>query len=132
MIWAFGELDVSSSSEAISNTSRSYIIAEDSASGHGFCTSKLHASVSWLDPIWNRNTTRAPTAPRVMPERGREVTPRRSQERNRLIRVVFREGTMKKTGLFLAVVLLLPFVTALSAPSALARCGAFNLLEGDQ
>ena len=39
---------------------------------------------------------------------------------------------MKKTGLFLAVGLLLPFVTVLSAPSASARCGAFNLLEGDQ
>lgn len=39
---------------------------------------------------------------------------------------------MKKTGLFIVVVLLLPFVTALSAPPALARCGAFNLLEGDQ
>lgn len=38
---------------------------------------------------------------------------------------------MKKTGLFLAVGLLLPFVTVLSAPSALAKCGAFNLLEGD-
>jgi len=36
---------------------------------------------------------------------------------------------MKRTGLFLAVV---PFVAALSPPSAMARCGAFNLLEGDQ
>jgi hypothetical protein len=38
---------------------------------------------------------------------------------------------MKKRGLFL-VMLLLPFVTAFWSSSALARCGAFNLLEGDQ
>ena len=39
---------------------------------------------------------------------------------------------MKKTGRFLALVLLMPFVTVLSVPSAFARCGAFDLLEGDQ
>lgn len=38
---------------------------------------------------------------------------------------------MKKTGMLLALVLV-PFVTALSTPSALARCGAFDVWEGDQ
>jgi hypothetical protein len=39
---------------------------------------------------------------------------------------------MKKNGRLLALALLLPSVTVLSAPSAFARCGAFDLLEGDQ
>jgi hypothetical protein len=51
--------------------------------------------------------------------------------RRRVSRVALTEGTMRKTRLFVAGVLLLPFATALSAPPALARCGAFNLLQGD-
>lgn len=89
-------------------------------------------SFARLEP--QNDARRGANAPRFVPKHMRMRSCRvdhTASRRNLVKYCVNGEGTMKKTGLFLAVVLLPPLVTALSAPSALARCGAFNLLEGD-